>query len=368
VTSSLSNRLAQTLDRDTLTDLLSQSLTQQMGIQRAALYLTEGEALNLQRDGDAPASISTEDELCKVLLESGIPVRSSHLWGLLSIPTNKRWNTLAWGELFVPMIFEGRMHGLLVLGTRSTSDVYSDQDIQIIATVAHQGALASANVQLVETLHGLTQRLVRTDESQRKEVARDLHDTVLQDLFFIKQRLHRSQSLPGADPAELLDETVQTLSSTIHNLRQTIKSQRPPLLDQGLTLALQDLTADMQRVAGDSMKISWQSSINGQFRLPDELATSIFRIAQEALSNALKHANARNVIVSLEQSGNVLRLIVEDDGVGMAVSLAEGALPLEEHHYGLAGMYERAMMIDAVLTIASSPGRGTKIALDVPLD
>ncbi len=163
---------------------------------------------------------------------------------------------------------------------------------------------------LVETLRGLAQQLVRSEEEQRKRLASDLHDTVLQEIFYIKQGLRKDPNNP-----ELLDY----LEGLIQNLRQMIKAQRPPLLDQGLPLALQGLVEDMQKRADSSTSITWQSSLDGTLLLNDEQATSIFRIAQEALNNAIKHAHARHIEVKLEQdTQDVIRLQVKDDGIGVS--------------------------------------------------
>ena len=357
VTSSFSSRLAQAIDRDTLTGLLRQSLARQMGIRQTALFLAEGDVLKLQQPDVEPHSIAVDDELCRVLLESQTPVRTPHLWGLLSPETQARWRRFAWAQLFVPIIFEGRLHGLLVLGHRSSGDVYSDLDVHIIANVAYQGALAYANVQLVETLRGLNQQLVRADEAHRKKVARDLHDTVLQQLFFIKQGLLQDRThtiLTGH-----LDDAIQTL-------RRTIRAQRPPLLDQGLPLALQGLVEEMQELAGPSPTISWRSNVTGPMELSDDKATALYRIAQEALANALKHADAQNVIVTLDAGPDgTIRLCVDDDGAGMSTP-ARGTWA-GEHHYGLVGMRERATMIEVELHIASAPGEGTSVAVEVTL-
>jgi len=189
------------------------------------------------------------------------------------------------------------------------SDIINDQDIRIIGTVAHQGALAYANVQLVETLRGLTLQLVRSNEAHRKQVARDLHDAVLQQLFFVKQGMLQDPN--NATLAALLDDTIQTL-------RRTIRAQCPPLLDQGLRPALESLVEEMQDLNGPSPTISWHSSVTGRMELSDEQATALYRIAQEALANALKHADAQNVTVRLDVgSDGTIRLSIGDDGSGM---------------------------------------------------
>jgi signal transduction histidine kinase len=257
--------------------------------------------------------------------------------------------------LFVPLLFEGQLDGLLVLGGRAAGDVYSEQDLHIIATVARQAALAYANVQLVEALRGLHRRLVQADEAQRKRVARELHDTALQQLFFVRHNLLRDQR--HADLVPLLDDTIGTL-------RQTVKAQRPPLLDQGLRLALQSLVEETQALTGGSPAIHWRGDTTDRPPLSDEQATALYRIAQESLANALKHAQAQNVSVTLDAGADgAVRLCIEDDGVGMPVS-ASGSRA-EEQRYGLLGMQERAAMINTQLDVVSKPKEGTKVTVTV---
>ncbi|MBN1810290.1 MAG: hypothetical protein JXA14_00485, partial [Anaerolineae bacterium] len=353
VTSSFSIRLAQTLGQEGLTGLLVRDLTEQMAIQQAALFLSEGNRLVIQRPEVENISVALDDELCRVLLDARVPVRAMHLQGLLSPAALADWRRFDWARLFVPLIFENQLDGLLILGDRTAGDVYSDQDVQIIATIAYQGALAYANVRLVEMLRGLHHQLVRADEAGRKQIARDLHDTVLQQLFFIKQGLFSEHAhTPLIDH---IDDVIQTL-------RQTIRAQRPALLDQGLQFALQDLVEEMQALASPA-EISWHSTGTGRLALSDEQTTALYRIAQEALTNSVKHASARTIKVSLQvRPDGSCRLCIEDDGVGMHTSGRGTRSP--GHHYGLVGMRERAAMINAKLHISSAPGEGTRIAVE----
>ncbi len=352
VTASFSSRLAVTLDRTTLFELLTRDLSAQMGIQRSALFLADGENLALHPVGVETAMVSLNDDFCRFLLDARVPVRNQYLWRVVSESSWQSWQEYDWGELFVPIIFEGQLHGILILGERVSADVYSNTDIQIIATIAYQGALAFENVLLVETLRGLTRRLVRSDEDQRKKIARDLHDTVLQDLFFVRQQLPRDQV-----------ELAEHLENIIEQLRRTIKAQRTALLDQGLELALESLVIDMQLLAGDSPRIIWNDAVGGKLKLTDEHATSIYRIVQEAISNALKHAQAEYIHVKIKNPKNdVLIVSVEDDGIGMPEPEWGVAW---EFHYGLVGMKERAMMIGADLRVKSNCGEGTIVTLEM---
>jgi signal transduction histidine kinase len=348
VATSISEELAQTLDRYSLTRLLAENLPGQMGISRATVLLREDSVLK-QQGSEGAGVIAVDDELCCVLLEGQVPMRVPRLSELVSVDTQNRWQPYAWGRLFVPLILKEQLKGILILGERRSGDVYSEQDLRIVAAVARQGALAYENVQLVEMLRGLNRRLVRADEEQRKRIVHHLHDTVLQQMFLLKQGLLRNRDGPHA---ELVDEAIR-------ELRHLIKDQRPPLLDKGLELALQSLVEGAQEVAGESPVIVLRNTLTANLDLVDEKATALYRIVQESLTNALKHANAQTITVEVERADDgAVRLCIDDDGVGIGTSL-EGAQD-REGHYGLIGMRERAVTIGAQLDIVSTP-EGTRV-------
>jgi two-component system sensor histidine kinase ComP len=355
VTSSLSNQLALPLDRNRLIELLAQQLPQQMGIQRAALFLSDGNKPVLEGMNENQPTSLVIDELSQALLQYRRPVRAAQLWHTLSPNFQICLKEFDWAQVYAPIIAESKLQGILILGQRASGDIYSDQDLRIIATVAEQGALAATNLILVERLRGLARQLVRSEEEQRKRIASDLHDTVLQELFYIKQGLRKDPNNP-----ELLDY----LEGLIKNLRQMIKAQRPPLLDQGLPLALQGLVEDMQKRVTPSTSITWQSSLDGTLSLNDEQATSIFRITQEAMNNAVKHAHAHHIEVKLERDARgVICLQVKDDGIGASVTDKDGRLG--QNHFGWVLMQERATMIGAELNIQTHLGEGMSVVLEV---
>ena len=350
VTSDLSDRLAQTVDRSAFINILTNELPEKMKITHSALLLSYDSSLEIA-DTDALAfSAPLSDEICKILLNTTCPTIAQNLWDRSSPEAFERWQLFSWAQLFVPIIHRDTLYGVLILGDRTTGDIYSNQDLQIIGTVGQQAALSIANIILVETLRGLAQQMVRSDEEQRKKVARDLHDSVLQNLFFVKQRLARS------DP-----EAASFVDHTITMLRQTIKTQRSSFLDRGLVLALQDLINHMEQLAEDDTVILWHNHLDEEVRLTDEQATSIYRIVQESLSNVLKHAQAEQAVVSARKDNGFLEIQIEDDGIGMA----NKSQVQMGHHYGLLGMRERATMIGAEMSIASEPGNGTTVKVKI---
>jgi signal transduction histidine kinase len=126
-----------------------------------------------------------------------------------------------------------------------------------------------------------------------------------------------------------------------------------------LDLALHELTLDTQKMVGKHQVISWYADLKEPLHMEEEKKTAIYRIAQEAVTNARKHADAQSIRVKLEKTakGEML-LFIEDDGIGMPDEARRS-----EKHYGLEGMYERALMIGADLHISSHPGAGTTVVL-----
>jgi len=348
VTSDLSNRLAETIDRPTLINLLANELPKMMKIKKSALLLLVNNSLELLKPDDNPFTIPLDDKICKILLNFQEPIYAQNLWNLANPNSIEQWKLFAWSQLIVPIVNRDTLYGILIFGDRITGGIYSNQDLQIVGTVSKQAALSIANIILVETLRGLAQQLVRSDEEQRKKVARDLHDSILQNLFFVKQRLS------GIDL-----ETASYVDHTITLLRQTIKAQRPSLLDRGLIFALQDLINDMKQLAKDDIVVIWQNLIENEVVLADEKATSIYRIVQESLSNVLKHAQADKIIVTVKKDNDYLEIQIEDNGIGMSSK----SLSQMGNHYGLLGMRERATMIGADLSIASKLGIGTTVTI-----
>jgi signal transduction histidine kinase len=352
VTSDLSSRMVQTIDRLSFVDLLINKLPKEMKISKSNLLLLSDNGQSLQEVDGNNSSIPLRDRICESLAGVQHPIRAQNIWPTADQEALEDWKSFFWAQLFVPITHHGTLYGVLLLGDRITGDIYSNQDLQILTTVSQQAALSIANIFLVERLRGLAQQLVRSDEEQRKKVARDLHDSVLQNLFFVKQRLARS------DP-----EAADFVDHSIGMIRQTIKAQRSSLLDRGLMLAVQDLISHMQRLAGEDIIILWHNHLNEEIVLPDEKATNLYRIIQEALINVLKHSSAEKAVVSARKENGFLEIRIKDDGIGMA---GESDVILG-HHYGILGMQERASMIGAEMNINSHQGSGTTVLVKVKL-
>jgi two-component system sensor histidine kinase UhpB len=209
-------------------------------------------------------------------------------------------------------------------------------------------------------LHLLWQQLDRTAENERTRLARDLHDqlgqlvTVLQlDLGVFKRTLQE----PGdvARCRQLIDLTTQLG----HEIRNVTARLRPPALDSGLVPALKYDLEHLRKHLQD-LQITFQAPGLERHRLEPEVEISLFRIYQEALNNAVKHARARTIDIRLQREGSEILLAVQDDGVGFEPQLA---FPGERNQggVGLVGMRERVAALGGRLEIISSPGQGTTV-------
>ena len=136
---------------------------------------------------------------------------------------------------------------------------------------------------------------------------------------------------------------------------------RPAVLDDfGLAAALERLTADLSARHGIPIALTTEGLTNGT-RLPAEHEIAAYRVAQEALTNAARHASAQRVMVTATHAGRVLRVIVDDDGIGFDPAT------VERRCLGLAGMRERLTLAGGVLAVDSRPGRGTRVVAEVPV-
>ncbi|HSL10693.1 MAG TPA: ATP-binding protein [Actinomycetota bacterium] len=215
-----------------------------------------------------------------------------------------------------------------------------------------------------------TRLLRRTNaaiEAERNRIARDLHDGPVQGVSAASLSLEAALLMIKAGDVErgldVLTKIRSELAGEADALRRLMSGLRPPVLEErGLFPALRDTLARFGTDQGVSASIS--GSVDGA--VPDDLETLAFRIVQEALTNAAKHAQASAVNVHVETEGNFLRVEIDDDGTGF--DSAKGREFLRQGRVGLASMRERVELASGTLTVRSSPGRGTTITAVLPLD
>jgi signal transduction histidine kinase len=191
-----------------------------------------------------------------------------------------------------------------------------------------------------------------------------LHDGPIQRLSALALNLEQVKRSVGSGQIDdgLLARTQQSLSLEIRRLRLMMGELRPPALDEhGLSSALRDHAINICRGSG----LEFREDFATVTRVPDEVETALFRVAQEALTNIVRHARASTVSLSLNTSPGAVVLIVEDDGVGFDPESNGTGSGFD--HFGLVGMRERVELAGGSWSVTSAPGRGTKIVAAIPV-
>jgi two-component system sensor histidine kinase UhpB len=223
-------------------------------------------------------------------------------------------------------------------------------------------ALREAYDQLVQ----LHRRLEGAKEEERREIAHELHDELGQSLTALKLRFQMLTRTPAgvAVAPSSVDEALRLIDELIARVRRISVDLRPPLLDEvGLGPALRTYLDAQSELSG--LPISFEAAtVDG--RLPAEIEIGAFRVVQEGVTNALRHAAAASLRVELRQDPGRLHLRVHDDGRGFDVEAArqEGT---RGARFGLVGMRERLRGLGGTLVIRSRPGQGTEVEADLPL-
>lgn len=221
-------------------------------------------------------------------------------------------------------------------------------------------ALEDAN----KRLRNLSKRMLAIQEEERRAISRELHDDIGQTLAALKIGLHRLTNAPAGGQPALVAECLGAATGALEKLRQLAMELRPPQLDQlGLKEALEWLAERQSAVSGIVVTCK---SAGAEARAPALIESACYRIAQEALNNATKHAKAKQVAINIESDGALLKLVVRDDGVGFDEP-SERQRVIRSGSMGLIGMEERAQLAGGRLKLRSVPGAGTTVSAIFPL-
>jgi len=269
---------------------------------------------------------------------------------------------------------------VLWLDVKGNRTKYNLDELAWLKTLANYSAIVYENLYLIESLveelevefqkqrgedssPWLLRLIFKLSEKERRKLASDLHDSALQDQLIWYRNLE-SAMLDHDMPPDLHQKLVnirEGLLDVIHQIRETCNELRPPLLQEmGIVEALQGLFEQAQIRSNyviDFQSDSFTADIN------DEQMLTIFRIVQELLRNASKHAKANNIFISLEQK-NDIRLIYKDDGIGLKLE----ALNDSYHHMGLSGIKERVHSLEGAIDFRSEPGEGLEVQISLPLE
>jgi signal transduction histidine kinase len=289
---------------------------------------------------------------------AGAALRTSTTLRLEDEPNRLRFDRHGLGRLgfhasaglVVPLIFRGQGHGVLIAVDRlNDGPSFTADDQRLLEAFAASAATAIATARSVE-LERASQRLAAA-EQERARWARELHDETLQNLAAMRIGLAVQLGKGSLDGlTAVVREAAGQLESEILNLRSLITALRP--------VAIEDLA---ERARRDGLEVELRVDLGGgrAGRHSTELETTLYRITQEALTNARKHGGAGHVLVEIHDCDHHVHLAVRDDGQGFDPRA-------KANGFGLHIMMERAELLGGTLEIDSAPGRGTQITVDLP--
>lgn len=262
--------------------------------------------------------------------------------------------------LVVPLLFRGRAVGALVaLDREAGGNEFDQEDLRLLQAFAASAATAVATAQTVES--DRLQQQVEVGERERQRWARELHDDTLQTLAAIRISLATALQSDAPDRAEKIAtaavETVDRLEGQINELSRLINDLRPaPLERLGLAGALQALAEESG--ARGNFEVSAEIELSGELSAEQERV--VYRLAQEALNNVVKHSAARNATLVARLEAGSVRVVVGDDGTGFDPG-ADG------EGRGLIGMRERVALLGGEIEVSSTPGEGTEMVATLPV-
>lgn len=232
----------------------------------------------------------------------------------------------------------------------------ADRVVAVIMCCENIFALKDSERKL-EHERNLLRRLLEIQERERQLVSYEIHDGLAQYLAGALMHLQACQHACPPTAAGEFDASLRLLQSAAEEARRLIGGLRPPALDElGIVAAVESLVDDAR---GEIRDASFSHSLPGD-RLPPQLETSVFRIVQEAISNARKHAHARHLQIDLSRSAGRVRILVTDDGCGFDPTR------VPEERFGLEGIRQRSRLLGGEPRITSAPGAGTTIEVTLP--
>ena len=276
--------------------------------------------------------------------------------------------------VLAPIIVKEKTIGVMQVDRPRETMGFDLEENEIIFAIARATAIAMENARLIEMLeqkedllHQLVNKIISAQEDERKRLAADLHDGIIQSLIAIWYRLQRIKATPQTSPENWYDEIsdlTNLLSTQIQDIRRILFDLRPLILDNyGLVPAVESYVQNLQKKHNLPVEVSTTGEEN---RLESNIEVTLFRIMQEALTNVMKHARATEVKVELDITEEEATLRVEDNGTGMDPSLL--ATSQAQNCLGLASIQERALLLAGTCNIDSQPGKGTCISVKIPLN
>jgi len=353
-------------DLSRLLELVARRLRELIRARRVliSLPLASGDLRVAAADGEGVAAlvgyvVPSESKASRVLARG----RSERIDSLLEDPEVDQVSARRAGgltALVVPLIFHDKPIGVISAYNKDGPDPrFTDDDLRLAEVFGTRAALA---VHLSERVARETfNAILEAEEAERKRIARELHDetgSALSGILLSLTAIDQAATLREARQASAaLQETART---TLEHVGRLAFDLRPSTLDDfGLGPALEALGAGLEEQGGPEVKLN--VGLAAGERLPTRVETALFRITQEALTNVVKHADAKIVHITFSRQERSVVLTIDDDGCGFS----RAQVPSDR--FGLVGMRERTASVNGALDIESHRGSGTRLTVEIPI-
>jgi signal transduction histidine kinase len=285
---------------------------------------------------------------------------------------DKKTQFLTRDILCVPLILHRQVVGVLQVLNKRDGE-FTQRDVDLLSSIASYAAIAIENARLYESLEAEHTRTIQAEQEARRKLATDLHDGPTQLVAAIMMNLDFATKALQKDPSLLPDtiaEMQELASRASHQMRTLLFELRPLVLEtQGLGAALQVFLDRRQRDANGktslTLNIETDDPSGDITRQDGKIEATIFSIVQETVNNAIKHARANKIVVTLKETNDHIFVSIVDDGIGFDV---EAVLSNYETRgsLGMVNIRERAEAVGGDFKIESTTGEGTKISIEIP--
>lgn len=375
---SLFHRMAEltaTLNYEKVLDLSLDAGAAALGAQDgrliSALLLFEGQDLTIASSRGLPVSdqrvvFPAAEGMFEAALRTGVvqvsqdPPRDPELRRLAAVGTCR-------AAVVLPLVVGLDAFGVMLFADPRPESFGRDR-LDLLDAVARQAVGALQNAKLYQNLLHEKERITAIHEEARRKLARDLHDGPTQSISAIAMRVNFARRLMERDAKSAADELfkIEELARrTTKEIRQMLFTLRPLALEsQGLISALEQLAGQVGETYQQDVIVEAEASVADDMELGKQGV--VFFIIEEAVNNARKHAQASHIWIRLRREGELLLVEVEDDGIGFDLGAIESNYEARGS-LGMVNLRERTELVSGVIRIRSAAGKGTRIALTVPL-
>ena len=380
----VSETLTETADQTALAQALCQSIQVAMQLVCVRMLLMDQERA-LEVVGLACEDVPPEECTFRLEPTSAIyqyfsadarPIESEGLYAALSNqPLSAQERRILRHDhalLWIPLLTSDELIGICILGAKRGNEPFNSADLDVLQVIIRLMNTAIQNTRLITELQQraadierLHQQIIYAREEERKRVARDLHDQIIQALVGMNYHLSGLGSALGKPATAQIAQLQSIVRQTLVELRRICSDLRPPALDSlGLIPALRSRLREFERRG--AFQVTLEVEGDPEAELPEPIALCLYRVAQEALINVQKHAHASKVAVRLSIQPEQIYLTVQDNGNGFTAPRELSQL-IHEQHFGFVGLREQLELVNGVLHVRSAIGRCTSIHAHVPL-